>query len=286
MRPAGLLATVVLLLGGLLAGCAEEPAPVFPAGSTMATLQERGTIRIGVKYDQPGIGFRNLATGKLEGFDIEIAKLVAKRLGLGSGDIHWVEAVSNERVPYLQSGIVDIVIASFSITPKRSRDVGQAGPYYLAHQQLLVRKGDDRITGPDTVGDARVCTVKNTTSLENVETRLPQARLVPKDTYTECVQKLLRGEIDAVTTDDAILIGYAAQQPDKLKVVGVPFTNERYGIGYRLGDQEFCQFLTETIVSAQEDGSWAAAFDRTLGKAGVSPPPMPAPAPCPEPPTK
>ena len=147
---------------------------------------------------------------------------------------------------------------------------------------MLVRKGDERITGPATVGEASICTVDDTTSSKTVEKELPKAKLVETTTYTQCVRKLLGNEVDAVTTDDAILLGYAAQQPDKLKVVGAPFTAEKYGIGYKLGDTAFCQFLTETITAAQDDGSWAAAFDRTLGKAGVPRPPIPRPVPCPE----
>ena len=119
MRPARLFAAVVLL-GGLVAGCTEEAVPEFPPGTTMARLQQAGTITVGVKFDQPGVGFRNLATGKLEGFDIEMAKLVATRLGLDTDDIRWVQAVSKDRVGFVQSGKVDIAIASFSITRERS----------------------------------------------------------------------------------------------------------------------------------------------------------------------
>jgi glutamate transport system substrate-binding protein len=271
-----------VLLAGLVAGCTAEAAPEFPAGTTMARLQQAGTITVGVKFDQPGVGFRNLATGKPEGFDIEMAKLVASRLGLDTDDIRWVQAVSRNRVGFIEEGKVDIVIASFSITPDRRNRVGQAGPYYAAGQQLLVRKSDERITGLETVGNATICTVDDTTSAATVKEKLPNAHLIPTTTYTQCVRKLLNNEVDAVTTDDAILLGYAAQQPDKLKVVGAPFTEEKYGIGYKLGDTPFCQFLTETITAAQQDGQWAAAFDRTLGRAGVHRPPMPVPEPCPD----
>ncbi len=120
------------------------------------------------------------------------------------------------------------------------------------------------------------------TSLATVRSQLRDAQLVSRNTYTECVRMLLGRDVAAVTTDNAILLGYAAQQPDKLKVVGEPFTQEQYGIGYRLGDRAFCQFLTDTITTAQRDGAWAAAFDRTLGRAGVPRPPVPNPAPCPD----
>jgi len=175
------------------------------------------------------------------------------------------------------------VVASFSITPERSARVGQAGPYFVAGQQLLVRKAEDRITGPDQLAGFKVCSVTDSTSLATVQRRYA-ARPVPRATYTECVQMLLGGQVDAVTTDDAILLGYVGQQPDKLKVVGQPFTTERYGIGYRRGYPSFGQFLTETIRLAEADGSWAEAFARTLGRAGVPMPPAREPDPCPDPP--
>lgn len=279
MRRLGVVVAAVLALG-LSAGCQDPERVRFPAGTTMARLQDAGAITVGVKYDQPGVGFRNLATGKLEGFDIEMAKIVAGRLGIDDDRIRWEPTVSKDRVPYLESGQVDLVVASFSITPERSARVGQAGPYFVAGQQLLVRKAEDRITGPETLAGFKVCSVTDSTSLTTVKDEYG-AQPISKATYTECVQMLLGRSVDAVTTDDAILLGYVGQQPDKLKVVGQPFTTERYGIGYRLGDREFCQFLTETIRLAEDDGSWADAFARTLGRAGVPMPPAPAPAPCP-----
>lgn len=277
MRRAALVALLAL---GLAAGCQDPERTQFPAGSTMAALQDAGTITVGVKYDQPGVGFRNLATGKLEGFDIEIAKIVARRLGIDADRIKWEPTVSKDRESYLRTGKVDLVIASYSITGKRSAQVGQAGPYFVAGQQLLVRKAEARITGPDRLAGSKVCSVIDSTSLATLLKEY-KAEPVSKATYTECVQLLLAEEVDAVTTDDAILLGYVGQQPEKLKVVGRPFTTEKYGIGYQLGDRAFCQFLTETIRLAEEDGSWADAFERTLGRAGVPMPPAPEPEPCP-----
>jgi glutamate transport system substrate-binding protein len=276
------LLLVALLALGLAAGCDTPERLAFPQGSTMEKIQTAGTVTVGVKFDQPGIGFRNLATAKLEGFDIEIAKIVARRLGIKADRIRWTRTVSREREAYLQGDQVDFVVASFSINAERRQEVGQAGPYYVAGQQLLVRKGDDRIGGPEDLATHQVCTVTGSTSLQTLVAKY-DAQTVARDTYTECVQLLLRDEVDAVSTDDAILLGYVAEQPDKLKVVGRPFTHEEYGIGYRFGDAAFCQFLTETLRLAREDGSWAAAFDRTLGKAGVPRPAPPEPMPCVEP---
>ena len=277
MRTVGaLLAAAALVLG--LAACGGPEKPDFPAGSTMARLQDAGRITVGVKFDQPGVGFRNPATGKPEGFDIEMAKIVAAALGLSTSDIKWVQTVSPDRESYLVDGRVDVVIASYSITDKRRERVGQAGPYYETGQRILVREGNTDITGPEDLAGATVCSVRDSTSLETA--REYDARPVGLATYTECVQRLLAGSVTAVTTDDAVLVGYARKQPDKLQVVGAPFHTEKYGIGYRRGDTEFCRFLSETISRAQADGRWQRAFEATLGQVGVATPSGPAPEPC------
>lgn len=276
-RLAALLAAVALAAG--TAACAGPDRPDFPAGSTMARLQAAGKIVVGVKFDQPGVGFRNPATGKPEGLDIEMAKIVAADLGLSTKDIEWVQTVSADRETYLLDGRVDVVIASYSITPERKREVGQAGPYYETGQRLLVRKGNTAIDGPEDLAGETVCSVEDSTSLETAK-RDYQARTIPLATYTECVQRLLAGSVDAVTTDDVVLVGYARKQPDKLQVVGRPFHDEKYGIGYRKGDTDFCRFLTRTITAAGEDGRWQRAFEDTLGRVGVATPTRPTPDPC------
>lgn len=287
-RTFALATATVLALG--LAACGgdddDTPAPPvatgtqFPAGTTMAALNTAQSIKIGVKYDQPGVGFLNPETNQNEGMDIEIAKIVAAALGIPEDKIEWVETVSANREPFLQAGTVDIVVASYSITDERREVVGQAGPYYLTGQQLLVREADkDRITGPDALSGIKVCSVTGSTSIERVEQDYG-AQPVPFATYTECVQQLLNNSVDAVTTDGSILLGYAAQQPDDLEVVGEPFSEERYGIGYKHGDTAMCEFLNETLTKAFTDGSWKTAFDNTLGKSGAEAPQPPTLDPC------
>lgn len=277
VRTVALLAAVAVALGS--AACGGPPRPDFPAGSTMARLQQAGKIVVGVKFDQPGVGFRNPATGKPEGFDIEMAKIVAEDLGLSTKDIEWVQTISPDRESFLEQGRVDVVIASYSITPERQVRVGQAGPYYETGQRLLVRKGNTAIDGPEDLAGETVCSVRDSTSLTTAKVEY-RARTVPLATYTECVQRLLAGSVDAVTTDDAVLVGYARKQPDKLQVVGRPFHDERYGIGYRKGDVEFCRFLTGAISAAGTDGRWQRAFEDTLGRVGVAMPTRPTPDPC------
>ncbi|MBA2697408.1 MAG: glutamate ABC transporter substrate-binding protein [Nocardioidaceae bacterium] len=251
----------------------------FPSGSTMAKLQDAGKIKIGVKIDQPGIGFKDAGSDVPEGFDIEMGRIVAAGMGLSDDQIEWVTTISDNREPFLQKGTVDIVIASYSITDERRQIVGQAGPYYVTGQQLLVAADDDSIKGPDDLDGKKVCSVTGSTSIETVEKEYG-ANPAGFDSYSECVTQLQNGNVDAVTTDGAILLGYAAQDPDNLKVVGDPFSEERYGVGYKKGDTEFCQYITDTIQKAMDDGKWADAFKATLGKSGVDTPEPPKMDPC------
>jgi glutamate transport system substrate-binding protein len=276
---AAVLALALTACGGDDGSVEVESDVSFPAGSTMAKLNKAGSIKIGTKFDQPGIGIKKPGADAPEGLDPEMGKIVAAKLGIEEGDIKWVETVSDNREPFLRNGTVDIVIASYSITDDRRQVVGQAGPYYVTGQQLLVAKDDNSIKGPDDLGGKKVCSVEGSTSIKTVEEEYGAAP-VPFATYSECVQQLLSGSVDAVTTDGAILLGYAAENPDELKVVGKAFSEERYGIGFKHGDTEMCNFLNKTIKDSFEDGSWQEAFDSTLGEAGVEAPEPPTVDPC------
>jgi glutamate transport system substrate-binding protein len=254
---------------------AVEEAPKFEAGTTMARLSEAGKVTIGVKYDQPGIGFLEPGADEPSGIDIEMAKIIAAELGIEPGGITWKETVSDNREPFIQNGTVDLVLASYSITDERRGVVSQAGPYYVTGQQLLVREEDKgRITGPDALEGVKVCSVTGSTSIETV-TKEYDAKPVPFDTYSDCVTQLQNGSVDAVTTDGAILLGYAAQAPDELEVVGPEFSEERYGIGFKKGDTAMCKFVRDAVQASFDDGSWAKAFEATLGQSGVETPQPP-----------
>ena len=257
---------------------AEDAAAEFEDGTRMKELAEAGTIKIGVKYDQPGIGFKGAADDMPVGFDPEMGKILAANLGIAAEDIEWVETISDNREPFLEEGEVDLVIASYSITDERRAIVGQAGPYYVTGQQLLVRSDSDIESLADVEG-TEVCSVTGSTSLENIKAEGAQPRGF--DTYSECVDQVVDGTVDAMTTDGAILLGYAAEQPDDLKVVVEPFSEERYGIGYSLDYPEMCEWINETVTASFEDGSWEEAFSVTLGEAGVEAPEQPELDPCP-----
>ena len=275
---------VAMLFALTLAACGDddegaqvavEDNPTFEAGTTMERLSKAGKVTIGVKFDQPGIGFLEPGADDPSGIDIEVAKIIAAELGIEPDGITWKETVSDNREPFIQNGTVDLVLASYSITDERREVVGQAGPYYVTGQQLLVREEDkDKITGPDTLEGVKVCSVTGSTSIETV-TKEYDARPVPFDTYSDCVTQLQNGSVDAVTTDGAILLGYAAQAPDELEVVGDAFSEERYGVGFKHGDDAMCQFITETLQEAIDNGDWAKAFEATLGQSGVETPEPP-----------
>src|SRR3954447_26317743 len=251
----------------------KDAASNFDDGTKMKELADAGKITIGVKYDQPGIGFKGATDDAPVGFDPEIGKILAASLGIDADKITWKETISDNREPFLQKGEVDLVIASYSITDERRKVVGQAGPYYVTGQQLLVKKGTDIKSVADIKGK-EVGSVTGSTSLDNVEAKGAKPRGF--DTYSECVDQVLNGSVDSMTTDGAILLGYAAEHPDELEVVGKPFSEERYGIGYSKKYPEMCQWITDTIKKAEDDGTWADAFKATLGKSGVATPKPPA----------
>ncbi|MET0419834.1 MAG: glutamate ABC transporter substrate-binding protein [Actinoplanes sp.] len=266
---------LILLPTAFSTACEKVEARRFAAGTTMERLQQAGHIRIGVKSDQPSLGFRNPATNEYEGFDIELAKIVAAELGLKRRQIEFVTATSSVREKFLVEGRVDIVVASYSMSEERQEQVGQAGPYFRTGQHLLVRKADSgRITRPEDVRAERVCSAKGSTSIANWHRKFG-GRPLSKDTYTECVQQLLKREVDGVTTDGVVLLGYVAQLPTKLAVVGPVFSEDLYGIGYPKGDRALCEFLSGVLAEIEGDGRWNKAFDHTLGKAGVPAPAKP-----------
>ncbi len=256
----------------------KDAASSFDAGTRMKELADAGKITIGVKFDQPGLGFKGAADNEPSGFDVEMGKILAASLGIEPSGITWKETISDNREPFLQAGEVDLVLATYSITDERRKVVGQAGPYYITGQQLLVKKGSD-IKSVDDINGKEVCSVTGSTSLDNVEQKGAKPRGF--DTYSECRDQVLDGTVDSMTTDGSILLGYAAENPDELEVVGDPFSEERYGVGYQKKSPEMCQWISDTIKESFDDGNWQKAFDATLGKSGADAPDQPELDPCP-----
>jgi glutamate transport system substrate-binding protein len=257
----------------------KNAASKFEPGTAMAEIAKAGKVKIGVKFDQPGLGFKRAGQDTPTGFDVEVGKLLAAKLGIAADDVQWVETISDNREPFLQKGTVDFVIASYSITDERRKVVGQAGPYYVTGQQILVKKGSDIKDVADVKGK-EVCSVTGSTSLEQIEAKGATGRGF--ETYSQCRDQVLDGAVQAMTTDGSILLGYAAENPDELEVVGEPFSEERYGVGYDKDKPELCQFIVDTLTESQDNGNWAKAFEATLGKSGVDTPEPPKMDPCPK----
>ena len=239
-----------------------EPAPTFAEGSTMAALADAGTITIGTKFDQPLFGLMG-PSGTPEGFDVEIGKIIAAQLGIAEDDIEWVESVSANREPFIQNGEVDIVIATYTINDTRKEVVSFAGPYYLAGQSILVLADNEDIETEDDLVGQPVCSVTGSTPAANLEAL--GAEVLLTDTYSNCLGPLRDGTVVAVSTDNVILAGLAAQNEGEFKVVGEPFTEEPYGIGLALDDTEFRDWINDALEASYEDGSYEAAWEATAG---------------------
>lgn len=296
-RTKAVLLSLVACFGLLAGACASDDpaveetsgsgteaaeAPEFEDGTTMAAIQERGAINVGTKFDQPLFGQKNPVNEEIEGFDVEIAKIVAQAIFGGSLEdagekINFIETVSAVREAEIQKGSVDMIVATYTINDARKGLVDFAGPYFVAGQDIMVMKDNDDIKSVTDLNGKKVCSVQGSTSLKNVQTQAPQSDTsISFERYTDCAEALKAGRVDAVTTDNVILLGLVRDNPDDFKVVEETFTSEPYGIGLKKGDQAFRDFLNDTIEQAYESGEWEGAFERTVGEAGVDAPEPPA----------
>jgi len=249
----------------------DEEMAEFPEGSTMAELAEAGSITVGTKFDQPLFGLVG-PDGVPEGFDVEIAKIIASELGIEEDGIEWVETVSSVREDFIETGQVDIVVATYTINDDRKERVAFAGPYYEAGQSILTTKENTDIQGPDDLAGKRVCTVSGSTPEANLLENFPDTEVVPFGTYAECIEPLRNGQVDAVSTDNVILAGFANDNDD-LEVRGEPFTEEPYGIGLALEDDEFRDWINDVLEEIFEDGRWVEAWESTAGTVLPTPEP-------------
>ncbi|MDR2257202.1 MAG: glutamate ABC transporter substrate-binding protein [Arthrobacter sp.] len=246
----------------------EVAKDVSISGSpTFDKMKSAGKIIIGVKEDQPGLGYLDAATGERSGFDIQIAQWMAASLGFGSDKIEYKAVDSAAREQAIANGDVNMYVGTYSITDKRKEQVGFVGPYFVTGQGLLVAKDNTTINSEKDLDGKTVCSATGSTPLQNIQQNFPKVKVTSFDKYSQCVEALKNGQVDAVTTDQAILIGYASQDPDKLKVVGEPFTTEKYGIGIPKGDTALCEALTTTLKDG--NATWTKIYDDTLGKSGT-----------------
>jgi glutamate transport system substrate-binding protein len=232
-------------------------------------------IVIGTKFDQPGLGLRN-PDGKLTGFDVDVATYVAGELGYAPDKIEWKEAPSGQRETLIQNDQVEYIAATYSITDARKEKVDFAGPYLLTGQSLLVRENNTDITGAASLqNNKKLCSVTGSTPAQKIKDEYAGVQLQQYDTYSACIEALKTGAIDAVTTDEVILAGYAAQQPGQFKIVGDTFSEERYGIGLKKDDAELRTKINDALEKMESSGAWKEAFDKNLGPAGITAPAPP-----------
>ncbi|MFE9727590.1 glutamate ABC transporter substrate-binding protein [Streptomyces sp. NPDC005794] len=281
------LALTATACGGKEGSAGDKPSGVKPGSSeapklptyTVATgvdldspvfkeAKKRGKLVIGAKADQPYLGFEDQSTKERSGFDIEIARMIAADLGFTEKQIEWKTVDSGIRETAISKGQVDYFVGTYTINDERKKQVGFAGPYYKAGADLLVRKDETSITGKESVKDKKVCSIVGSTPLQEIKKPEYGAQVVELAKYSDCVQQLLTKQVDAVTTDDSILKGYAAANSGKLKVVGKPFTDEPYGIGLDKDDKVLRDAINKSLDTHIKDGTYKKIYDATLGLSG------------------
>ncbi|WP_223586193.1 glutamate ABC transporter substrate-binding protein [Microbacterium sp. OVT16B] len=234
---------------------------------TFDRISSSGTVKVGVKEDQPGLGYLDPVTGERTGFDVDIARWMAASLGVDPEKIEFQAIASANREQAIVNGDIDYYVGTYSITDKRKEQISFAGPYFVTGQGLLVAS-DSKIKSVDDLSSSTtVCSATGSTPIQNIKTNYPEVPTKEYDTYSKCVEDLKNGQVDAVTTDEAILIGYAAQAPDQIKVVGKPFSEERYGIGVAKGDTALVEYFNTQLTDGGD--VWQQIFDNNLGASGV-----------------
>ncbi|GAA1352562.1 glutamate ABC transporter substrate-binding protein [Falsarthrobacter nasiphocae] len=283
MKSPKILAATLAVSALALAGCGQsgEPSSSSPSGDapykvasnveikgspTFDKIKKDGKVVVGVKQDQPNLGYKDPATDQYSGFDIEIARWVAADLGIPADKIEFKTIPSANREAAITNGDVDYYVGTYSITDKRKKSIDFAGPYFITGQSLLVRKDDSSISSVKDLDGKTVCSATGSTPIQNIRDNYPQVKTKEFETYSQCVDALKSKQVDAVTTDQAILLGYAAAEPDALKVVGDTFTTEKYGIGLKKGDKALREHINGMLTNGGE--IWTKLYDGTLGKSG------------------
>ena len=242
-------------------GEGETKVEEFPADTSLGKIQEKGEITIGVKFDVPPFGFKNPQTGEVEGFDVDMGNYIAEALGV---EAKFIEAISDNRIPFLQDGTADLILSTMTITTDRDADIDFSRPYYIAHGRILV-PGDSDIAQESDLNDKRVCTAAASTYETTIIPEIaPKAKIESVDTYSECLELLQNGAVDAEVTDDIILAGQL-EQDDTLKLVGDDLTTDPYGIGIQDGDTEMKEFVDKVVEDTFADGRWQELYDKWVG---------------------
>jgi ABC-type amino acid transport substrate-binding protein len=256
------IGVVFAAIGLLAAGCAsEEPddagATADASGGFVEELQDEGKLVAGVKFDVPQFGLKNVTTEEVEGFDADMARAVAEELDV---EVEFVEALSANRIPYLQEDKVDIVFSTMTITDERKEQIDFSDVYYVAQQSFLTRKGTDMTV--ETAAGKTVCTAKGSTSELNLPAVQPDVEMELQDGYAQCVQLLRNEQVDAVSTDDVILLQFLKKDPDLFQISDETFSTEPYGAGIKKGRSDFVELVNGVIEDMKSDGRWADLYEK------------------------
>ena len=251
------------LVGGATAATLV-PAAVF-ADSSLAAVKQRGSLKIGVKYDNPGFGYLTAGSTEPTGFEIDLAHEITKRILGDASKVQFTQVITSNRIPMVQNGDIDMFIATATITPPRLQQIAFSNVYYSAGQSLLV-KSSSTIKSYQDLGGKSVCTAKGSTPEQTIHKLVPTAQVQTFDGYTPCYQALLDGRTDAITTDNTILVGFRNQNPKELKMVGGLFTFEPYGIGIAKGNDTLLKAVNDALVSIGNDGTFAKIHQKWLNE--------------------
>jgi ABC-type amino acid transport substrate-binding protein len=276
-----LLAALLACAMFALAACGEEDEPAtdtgtgttteetaeaekFEPGTTLGDIQAKGEITIGVKFDVPPFGFKNTGSGDVEGFDVDMGKAIAEKLGV---EPKFIEAISDNRIPFLEKGTADVILSTMTINEERVGQINFSDPYFIAKGRILVKSDNEEITGVESLSGKSVCTALGSTYEATLKKQAPDADLKLVDSYSECLELLNNDTVEAISTDDVILTGMIIQEgEDKLKLVGDELTQEPYGAGIKKDDQELTDFVNTVFEEYKSSGKWKEAYDKWVGQ--------------------
>lgn len=278
-----LLAPIIVAWGVESVAQQTGSRPTFPAGSAMQRIQESGKMIVGIKIDAPLFGLKSPLTGKVEGFDAEIANLLAKRIFGESGHVEFMEAPTPTREALIKAGKVDMIIATYTINRARNEQVNFGGPYFESQNTIMVKKETtsfgDTIAGYKSLNGHTVCSTQNGTQYNMIQDEAPKADLKGFDTIGACVTAMRQGRVEAVAAENVILFGMAHAQPGQYRVLAnSDAPPQPYGIGVKKEDSQFCEWINTQLQAMFKDGDWAGAYKSTLGAIDKNVPQPPTPS--------
>jgi polar amino acid transport system substrate-binding protein len=248
------------------------PAPGnMPPSTFMKEIHDRGRLVCGVSVDKLMVGYLDPRSNQFQGFDIEMCQQVVQAIFGDASKVQFVAVTSAMRIPALKEGRVDLVVSTMTINADRKKDINFSEVYYEAGQKVLVRS-DATATGIGDLSDKKVCAAKGSTSVQNITIANPRAQVVETENYGECLVLFQQSTVDAISTDDVILVGLAAQDP-YAKVVGERFTAEPYGMGIAKKHTDFVRFVNAVMQKIKHDGTWKSVYEKWFGKLGPAPQP-------------